>query len=159
MFTERDLDRVCASQAVACFMVCDKWSRDDTKNVLRVLAFKRFVPGVPVYCMLCQKENQKLLEAAGVSPHQIMCIDSLTMGLIGQNIVTPGVSTLLMNLAASLDHSLPEVAKKKRKRRKKKRGFFSRAKASTPRVQLAQSDNEWLREYAGAAVSPTARGA
>ena len=95
-------------------MVCDKWSRDDTKNVLRVLAFKRFVPGVPVYCMLCQKENQKLLEAAGVSPHQIMCIDSLTMGLIGQNIVTPGVSTLLMNLAASLDHSLPEVAKRKR---------------------------------------------
>ena len=42
--------------------------------------------------------------AAGVPDQQVLCIDHLTMGLLAQNIVTPGVVTLLINVSMSLAH-------------------------------------------------------
>lgn len=35
-----------------------RWDRDDTRNILRVMAFKRFIPGKPTYVMLNRHENK-----------------------------------------------------------------------------------------------------
>ena len=49
--------------------------------------------------------------AAGVPPQNILCIDSLSMGLLAQNVVTPGAVTLLMNISMSLAHPAVEAVK------------------------------------------------
>lgn len=130
MFNERDLARAYAHEAIACFVVSNRWHNDDSRNVLRVLAFKRLVPGIPVYATLNQAENQvrmplhtslrvlptitnrdavvtvsqKLLQAAGVPAAQVLCVDSITMGLVAQGVITPGAVTLLSNLSISAHH-------------------------------------------------------
>lgn len=104
VFNERDLARAYAHEAIACFVVSNRWHNDDSRNVLRVLAFKRLVPGIPVYATLNQAENQKLLQAAGVPAAQVLCVDSITMGLVAQGVITPGAVTLLSNLSISAHH-------------------------------------------------------
>lgn len=102
VFSRDDLIRRCAGEeADALFVLTHKFSQDDAANMLRILAIKRFIPGTPVYASLNQASNLPLLKAAGVPPESVCRVDELKMGLLAQNVMTPGVSTLVANLLGS----------------------------------------------------------
>ncbi len=83
------------------FFLTHKFNRDDKANVLRTIAFRRFVPGVPVYVVLNQQRSRQHVLSAGVPFGNIVPLDTLKLGLLAQNVTTPGAATLILNLFSS----------------------------------------------------------
>lgn len=90
VFEPSDLNRASARSATACFVLTQRHNADDSRNVLRVLALKRFVPGLPLYILVDSVQKRQHLIAANVPNQNICCVDVLKMGLIAQNCMTPG---------------------------------------------------------------------
>lgn len=62
--------------------------------------------------MLLRAENMRHILAAGVHLDDIVCEDTLRMGVIAQSCISPGYSTILANIAACLSYEkkLPQEA-------------------------------------------------
>lgn len=103
VFKLEDIRRAGASSnnIQGAFFLTHKFNRDDKANVLRTIAFRRFVPGVPVYVVLNQQRSRQHVLSAGVPFGNIVPLDTLKLGLLAQNVTTPGASTLILNLFSS----------------------------------------------------------
>lgn len=75
---------------------------------MRTLALKKLAPGVPLFCQMNSQANKDLLLAAGVGPSRVLAHDAVIMGLLAQNVQTPGVFPLIAGLLTThTDTSLP----------------------------------------------------
>uniref|UniRef100_A0AAV1UGX9 Calcium-activated potassium channel subunit alpha-1 n=1 Tax=Peronospora matthiolae TaxID=2874970 RepID=A0AAV1UGX9_9STRA len=101
-----DLERSLARDAVAVFVFPDKLASDaaqeDARNIMRSLATRHYVgPSVRILVMVLRAESGRHVLAAGVHPDDIICENVVKMGLIAQNTVSHGVSSMLANLGSS----------------------------------------------------------
>lgn len=92
VFERRDLQRASAAAATACFVLSRRRAADDSRNVLRVLALRQFVPDLPLHVLVDSVQMRQHILAADVPRHNICCVDMLKMGLIAQNCMTPGTT-------------------------------------------------------------------
>ena len=112
VFRVEDLRRAGAlgEGIAAAFLLTHKFRRDDEANVLRTIAFRRFVPGVPCYVVLNERRSRQHVLSAGIPFSNILPLNTLKLGLMAQNVTTPGSATLVLNLfssSAALESSLP----------------------------------------------------
>ncbi|EGG23735.1 calcium-activated BK potassium channel [Cavenderia fasciculata] len=72
---------------------------EDEDNLLRVMALRSFAPKIPIYVqMMTPRYKQKFLDA-GAS--QVINIQELKFSILAQSCLSPGFSTLIMNLLRS----------------------------------------------------------
>jgi len=78
-----------------------RFARQDTHNLLRVLALRRALPLLPLFLMLGDHKNLPVALAAGVNEDAVLLSDMLRHGLLAANTITPGAAPLLINLFSS----------------------------------------------------------
>jgi hypothetical protein len=99
---EEDLDRVRMREAVACFMLTDKYTDDpestDIAIILQSLAVAEYAPAMRwnMYVQLVRRNSKAHLVVAGIP--NVISIDEMKLGILGQACVAPGVSTIVTNL-------------------------------------------------------------
>ena len=95
------MGRAGAFNASAVFLLTHKWTQDDSSNLLRLLALKRFLPGRRLYAMLNSVRHRPHMTAAGLPPWHVACIDEIKLGIMASNTLYPGVAPLVLNLLSS----------------------------------------------------------
>jgi hypothetical protein len=107
-----DLERVRMQDASAVFLLTDKYARDvnavDTSVILQAIAIADFSPNMrdKLFVQLLRRAATRHLILAGVP--NVLSIDELKYGLLGQSCNAPGFSTLVTNLMRS--HSPDKLA-------------------------------------------------
>jgi len=118
---KRDLERACAKEAAACFVLSNKFCVDpdveDAGNILRALSIKHNTRGkrgkgdLRTLVQLIRPENKHHFVASmnsGVSAiDQIVCIDEMKFNLLGVSCMCPGFSTMMGNLITSSNDEPP----------------------------------------------------
>jgi hypothetical protein len=123
-----DLDRVRMQDASAVFLLTDKYARDvnavDTSVILQAIAIADFAPSMrdKLFVQLLRRAATRHLILAGVP--NVLSIDELKYGLLGQSCMAPGFSTLVTNLMRS--HSPEKLA---------------------PPIGLPMQFSRWIDEY------------
>ena len=85
----------------AAIVLQRRFARQDTHNLLRVLALRRALPLLPLFLMLGDSKNLPVALAAGVNEDSVLLSDMLRHGLLAANTITPGAAPLLINLFCS----------------------------------------------------------
>ncbi len=99
---DSDLARVRLQDASAVFLLTDKYASDpesvDISIILQALAVAEFAPGLrwSTYVQLIRRESKAHLVAAGIP--NVISVDEMKFGILGQASVAPGVSTIVSNL-------------------------------------------------------------
>ncbi|XP_066495769.1 potassium channel subfamily U member 1 [Tiliqua scincoides] len=101
-----DLKRVKMEHAEACLILADTCSAqpyiEDTSNIMRVLSIKNHYPHTRVIVQIIQSANKvylpKLPNWDWTKGDSIICFAELKLGLIAQNCLVPGLTTLLTSL-------------------------------------------------------------
>ena len=116
----KDLKRCDLSKAKACFVLSNQYcanpDEEDSSNIIRALAVKRFVRAikgdVQVILQIIRPENKLHFIASMQQSEidQIVCINEIKMSMLGQSALCPGFSTLIGNLIQSSDSVPPEDA-------------------------------------------------
>lgn len=101
-----DLARVRADTAHACFVLTNRFTADtdetDSITVLRALNVKAFNSQLRTFVQIIEPENIVHVLSAGVNIQNVLCINSVKLGLLGQSCVFPGFSTVITNLVVSV---------------------------------------------------------
>jgi hypothetical protein len=111
---EEDLARVRMREAVACFMLTDKYTEDpesiDIAIILQALAVAEYAPTMRwnMYVQLVRRNSKAHLVVAGIP--NVISIDEMKLGILGQACVAPGVSTMITNLVRATSIKRSEVA-------------------------------------------------
>lgn len=101
-----DLSRAGAlSGDLQAVLVLQRFNARDERNLLRVLALRAALPLTPLLVALARHDARHHAECAGLAEDSLLCLDMLRMGLLAQATLTPGSSTLILNLLTSA-HSL-----------------------------------------------------
>ncbi|KAJ9054985.1 hypothetical protein DSO57_1008870 [Entomophthora muscae] len=100
----KSLKKVRASLAKACFVLTGKNSSDDDREadataVMLALAIKRFNKGLRLYAQVNLPENKPHFDHLA---RQLVCLQELRLGMLAQNLLNPGFSTLIYLLATSM---------------------------------------------------------
>ncbi|KAI0244776.1 hypothetical protein L0F63_002877 [Massospora cicadina] len=100
----KSLRKVRAGKAKACFVLTDKYTSDDDREadataVMLALAIKRFNKGLRLFAQVNLPENKPHFDCLA---HQLVCIQELRLGMLAQNLLNPGFSTLIYLLATSI---------------------------------------------------------
>lgn len=99
----------------AAFILQKRLAINDSVNLLRMLAIRRFCPSLPLFMSLCDSKNKQLCIDSGVKQHNLFLTDTLRHGLLALNAIAPGASTLLINLWSTpvapiqATHTSPEL--------------------------------------------------
>jgi hypothetical protein len=99
---DSDLARVRLQDASAVFLLTDKYASDpesvDISIILQALAVAEFAPDLrwSTYVQLIRRESKAHLVAAGIP--NVISVDEMKFGILGQASVAPGVSTIVSNL-------------------------------------------------------------
>lgn len=115
--SEKDLRRAQVREAVAIFIMTNKFSDDpdeeDAKTILQQFYLKKFVMrehslAKPLFAIqLIRPENRRHLvdsstvEGIHFKEDIILCLNEIKMGIIAKAVMFPGSNTLLMNLLSS----------------------------------------------------------
>ena len=148
-----DLDRACVKDAAAAFFLPDKTAQDpneeDYRTILNLLSTKRHV-GQHFRClvMLLRADNMRHALAAGVHRDDIICEDTVKMGLLAQSSQSPGCSTMISNMAACLSFKAAEEGGNATRIQKIKQTIKqkTRRRLNQPDEQDQPTAN-WKREY------------
>jgi len=112
LMNRRDLHRVMAECASACFILTDRntgsTKEQDSVTFLRTLAAQSFNPQLRLFVQVIEPEIVRHLTAIGVNPNRIVCCNEVKLGLLAHAVLMKGFATLLYNLVAST--SLSEEA-------------------------------------------------
>ncbi|GAM23334.1 hypothetical protein SAMD00019534_065090, partial [Acytostelium subglobosum LB1] len=105
-FNADDIDRSNLRGASSIF-IFSKQSMDDTNddmdNILRVLTVRAFIHNTPIFAQVMNPRLVPKMLTAGAT--QAISIQELKMNLLAQSCLSPGFSTLLMNLLRSDLHN------------------------------------------------------
>eukprot|EP00818_Percolomonas_sp_WS_P000926 CAMPEP_0117434932 /NCGR_PEP_ID=MMETSP0759-20121206/210_1 /TAXON_ID=63605 /ORGANISM="Percolomonas cosmopolitus, Strain WS" /LENGTH=997 /DNA_ID=CAMNT_0005226443 /DNA_START=637 /DNA_END=3630 /DNA_ORIENTATION=+ len=97
------LESITAESAEAVFLLTDTRSpnpiHQDARSLMSVLAIKNYSSNIPVYSQFLLEQNQKSFETAGCTV--TLCVESLKTNLLSNNIMSPGISTLISNVLVS----------------------------------------------------------
>jgi voltage-gated potassium channel len=133
---KHDLERVRMREAAGVFLLTDKYARDtnavDTAIILQAIAICDFAPNMrdKLFVHVLRRAVMRHLVDAGIS--NVLSINELKYGLIGQSCCAPGFSTLMTNL---MRRHAPDVV--------------------APPVGLPAQHSTWSDEYAqGCAHQP-----
>ncbi|EQC35915.1 hypothetical protein SDRG_06661 [Saprolegnia diclina VS20] len=102
-----DLDRARVKEALAAFFLPDKLAKDpvkeDAKNIMHILSTKQYA-GSRFRClaMVLKSENVRHMMAAGLDRDDVVCEDTMKLGVLAQSCVCPGFSTMIANLGSCL---------------------------------------------------------
>ena len=132
---DHDLRRAKANEAIAIFIMSDKYSPtpddEDAKTILHQYSVQRFlgmnVSNDPLCCMqLIRPENRRHLQSRldeldDNNRDVVVCLNEMKMGIIAKSVMFAGSSTMIFNLLTSFadsDCDLPDEKKEKKKKRR-----------------------------------------
>jgi len=102
---QRDLQRANAEFARAAFIFADRFSQDpdkeDANTILRTLAIRAYSEKMTTYVQLLKAKNKIHLQATGAE--NFICVEELTLNLIAQSSINPGLTDLIANLVNTSD--------------------------------------------------------
>lgn len=105
VFNEEDLSRCytnISSVSDTIFIYSDTEGKDsDEDTIMRVLFMKLKFPLITPKVVVRSSTCLEILETVQLSASDVCCIDTIKFGLIAQNTVAPGTSTLIENLVRS----------------------------------------------------------
>jgi hypothetical protein len=109
-----DLQRCRLEEASAFFMLTDKQGgnsvQKDRDTVLQVIVLRKIASILPrspslreldIYVQLYNTESMFLLQALGLTDHQVLGIEEIKLGLIAKSCMAPAFSTMILNLFIS----------------------------------------------------------
>ncbi|OQR85164.1 Voltage-gated Ion Channel (VIC) Superfamily [Achlya hypogyna] len=102
-----DLERARVKDSMAAFFLPDKLAADpvkeDAKNIMHILSTKQYA-GSRFRCLavVLKSENVRHMMAAGLDRDDIVCEDTMKLGVLAQSCVCPGFSTMIANLGSCL---------------------------------------------------------
>ncbi|EGG25254.1 hypothetical protein DFA_03502 [Cavenderia fasciculata] len=99
---EHDIERANLKKARSVFIFSkqsyQESKKDDVDNILRIMAIRSF-SDVPIYAQVMNPNYKKQMYDAGAT--QVISIQELKMMMLAQSCLSPGFSTLMMNLLRS----------------------------------------------------------
>ncbi|OQS02214.1 Voltage-gated Ion Channel (VIC) Superfamily [Thraustotheca clavata] len=104
---DEDLERAKVREATAAIFLPDKLAADaekeDAKNIMHVLSTMQYA-GSRFRClaMVLKSENVRHMMAAGLERDDIVCEDTMKLGVLAQSCTCPGFSTMIANLGSCL---------------------------------------------------------
>lgn len=102
---KRDLERANASFAKAAFIFANRFAEDpdqeDAKTILRTLAIQSYNKEISTYVQVLKTKNKGHIKSTGT--HNFMCIDELSLNIVAQSCINPGLTDLIANLVNSSD--------------------------------------------------------
>lgn len=80
-------------------------AESDAITIMRAIAFRKFRPKLPIFAQLILPRSA--LHIKDLVNH-VMCIDELKMGMMAQNCLSPGYSTLLYLITTTISSSIKD---------------------------------------------------
>lgn len=111
LLLKKDLDRVRMRNAAACFLLADKYAVDtaavDTALILQSISIVDHAPALrySLYVQVLRHDAKRHLIAAGIP--NVLSVDELKFGVIGQSCVAPGFSTIINNMLRAYSPKTP----------------------------------------------------
>lgn len=104
----QDLAKANAAHANAAFVFPDRFAMDpdkeDAKTILRTLAIKHFNSKIITYVQVLKSKNKGHIRSTGAD--NVLCIDELSLNIIAQSCINPGLTDLISNLVNSSDDDI-----------------------------------------------------
>ncbi|KAJ3387185.1 hypothetical protein HDU92_002061 [Lobulomyces angularis] len=111
----RSFEKAAIDKSKGCFILSARVSEGkaarlkDAEIVMRALSLRKFEPTIPIYTNISLPQNKIHFKFLA---EQVLCIDELKMGMLAQNLISPGFSTALIHLTISVtDNSLNNFLK------------------------------------------------
>eukprot|EP00753_Platysulcus_tardus_P008586 PLAT1612.1.p1 GENE.PLAT1612.1~~PLAT1612.1.p1 ORF type:complete len:1578 (+),score=844.35 PLAT1612.1:152-4735(+) len=155
VLSNEDLVKARADVARGVFLLADLVGGDahqqDMTTVLRALNVRKFDPTLPIYAQLVRPENRRYITAnRGSALSRVVCVNEMKNSLVARSCLCLGFSTLITNLIASSNASLPDDGIKSRSARM--------IEAAATAIGLGPTDDgegdrpsrrimQWQREY------------
>ena len=102
---KQDLERANAKWARAAFIFADRFAenpdKEDAKTILRTLSIRSYNKNVVTYVQVLKAKNKGHIHSAGA--HYFLCIDELSLNIIAQSCINPGLTDLIANLVNTSD--------------------------------------------------------
>ena len=109
----QDLEKANARYARAAFIFADRFAqnpdKEDAQTILRTLSISSFNPKINTFVQILQSKNKNHIRAAGAE--NFLCIDELSLNIIAQSCINPGLSQLIANFINTSDDEVEEDAK------------------------------------------------
>lgn len=116
-----DLTRACVKEAAAVFVIpdqqCQDAMREDSENIIRMMAIQRYAPDRRIIIQLLKAEHRQLLADSGmqngpaVRQPSTLAADQFKFELIGKACQVPGFNTFITNLCTTTE--MPDDAESK----------------------------------------------
>lgn len=104
----QDLERANAAFAKAAFVFADRFAqnpdKEDAETILRTLSILSFNKEISTFVQILQSKNKNHIQAAGAE--HFLCIDELSLNMIAQSCINPGLSQLIANLINTSDEEV-----------------------------------------------------
>lgn len=102
---DQDLERANASSARAAFVFANRFAEDpdkeDAKTILRTLAIQNYNKKIITYVQVLKSKNKGHIKATGAN--YFLCIEELSLNIIAQACINPGLTNLIGNLVNTSD--------------------------------------------------------
>ncbi|KAJ3282391.1 hypothetical protein HK104_010910 [Borealophlyctis nickersoniae] len=111
----RALKKARAAEALACFVLSSRFSQqddiaDDALTVMRALSLKKFHKSANIFAQVLLPGNKTHFQ---ILADHVLCIDEFKLGMLAQNCLAPGFSTMLYLLTTSIPDSATRALKQK----------------------------------------------
>ncbi|KAI9090823.1 calcium-activated BK potassium channel alpha subunit-domain-containing protein, partial [Phlyctochytrium arcticum] len=111
----RSLQKAKAREAKACFVLASTFSdkgaeEDDAETVMTALAIKKFHKKANIFAQVVLPGNKIHFQ---ILADHILCIDEFKHGMLAQNCLAPGFSTLMYLLTTSIPNSIKDTFKER----------------------------------------------
>ncbi|EPZ33661.1 hypothetical protein O9G_000436 [Rozella allomycis CSF55] len=108
----RVLKKAQADKAKACFVFTGKFQVnkdgfEDSSSVMRTLAVKKYNPNISVIAQVISPTNK---DHVSLLAQQVICINEIRFGLLSNNVLSPGVSSLIQLLTTSITDQAMQIA-------------------------------------------------
>ncbi|MFT5319731.1 MAG: hypothetical protein ACI8RA_003013 [Chlamydiales bacterium] len=102
---EQDLERANAGKARAAFIFANRFAEDpdkeDAKTILRTLAIQNYNKKIITYVQVLKAKNKGHIKAT--EANYFLCIEELSLNIIAQSCINPGLTDLIGNLVNTSD--------------------------------------------------------
>mmetsp|Transcript_5036 Transcript_5036/g.7481 ORF Transcript_5036/g.7481 Transcript_5036/m.7481 type:complete len:1127 (+) Transcript_5036:169-3549(+) len=140
------LELMAAEKSAGVFLMTDTTASDfakqDKKSLLNVLAIKNYNEDIDIYVQYMLPTNKSAFSNAGCTVS--ICIQQMKVNILSNNLMVPGLSTLITNVLIST--SAEEVIEEYEKQKNKKKSFWKRLRGNVDEEE-EESLDDWVIEY------------